>query len=52
MEVEVLISIVDDISCELERIRETNGAGEEEWFQDNIVEAHDLLLRVKDLIGA
>lgn len=52
MEIESLISVVDDISCELERIRETDGAAEEEWFQDNLEEAHDLLSQVKDLIGA
>jgi len=50
MEVEVLINIVDEISCELERIRETNGI--DEWVQDNLEEAHDLLSQVKDLIGA
>ena len=53
MEIEKLISIVEDISLELARIRDIMEPEEyEPWFQDNLDQAHDLLLEVKDLIGA
>ena len=53
MEIENLISIVEEISLELIRVRDTIEPEEyESWFQDNLVQAHDLLLEVKDLLGA
>lgn len=53
MEIEKLISLADEISCELSRVRETMEQGEyEPWFEDNLEQAHDLLCEVKDLIGA
>lgn len=52
MEIEKLISLVEEISCELVRVRDTIEPEEyEPWFQDNLVQAHDLLSEVKDLIG-
>lgn len=53
MEIEKLIDLTDEISCELSRIQETIEPEEyESWFEDNLVQAHDLLCEVKDLIGA
>ena len=53
MEIEKLIDLADEISCELSRIHETIEPEEyESWFEDNLVQAHDLLCEVKDLIGA
>lgn len=52
MEVENLISLIEEISLELARIRDTIEPKEyEQWFQDNLIQAHDLLSEVKDLIG-
>ena len=52
MEIENLISLVEGISLELARIRDTIEPEEyEQWFQDNLEQAHDLLSEVKDLIG-
>ena len=52
MEIENLISLVEEISLELARIRDTVELEEyEPWFQDNLEQAHDLLSEVKDLIG-
>ena len=52
MEIENLISLVEEISLELARIRATIEPEEyEPWFQDNLEQAHDLLSEVKDLIG-
>lgn len=52
MEIENLISIVEEISLELARIRDTIEPEEyEPWLQDNLEQAHDLLSEVKDLIG-
>ena len=52
MEIENLISIVEEISLELTRVRDTIEPEEyEPWFQANLEEAHDLLSEVKDLIG-
>ena len=53
MEIEKLIDLTDEISCKLSRIQETIEPEEyESWFEDNLVQAHDLLCEVKDLIGA
>lgn len=53
MEIENLISIVEEISLELTRVRDTIETEEyEPWFQDNLEQAHDLLSEVKDLISA
>ena len=52
MEIENLISLVEEISLERARIRDTIEPEEyESWFQDNLEQAHDLLSEVKDLIG-
>ena len=52
MEIENLISLVEEISLELARIRDTIEPEEyEQWYQDNLEQAHDLLSEVKDLIG-
>lgn len=52
MEIENLISLAEEISLELARIRDTIEPEEyEPWFQDNLEQAHDLLSEVKDLIG-
>ena len=52
MEIENLISLVEEISLERARIRATIEPEEyEPWFQDNLEQAHDLLSEVKDLIG-
>ena len=52
MEIENLISLAEEISLELARIRDTIEQEEyEPWFQDNLEQAHDLLSEVKDLIG-
>ena len=52
MEIENLISLVEEISLELARIRDTIEPEEyEPWFQDNLEQAHDLLSEVKDFIG-
>ena len=52
MEIENLISIVEEISLELTRIKDTIEPEEyEPWFQDNLEQAYDLLSDVKDLIG-
>ena len=52
MEIEHLISLADEISLELNRIKDTIEPEEyESWFQDNLEQAHDLLSEVKDLIG-
>ena len=53
MEIEKLIDLTDEISCELSRIQDTIEPEEHKsWFEDNLVRAHDLLCEVKDLIGA
>lgn len=53
MEIEKLIDLTDEISCELSRIQKTIESEEyESWFEDNLIQAHDLLCEVKDLIGA
>ena len=53
MEIEKLIDLTDEISCELSRIQDTIKPEEyESWFQDNLEQVHDLLSEVKDLIGA
>lgn len=53
MEIENVIFIIEEISLELTRVRDTIEPEEyESWFQDNLEQAHDLLLEVKDLIGA
>ena len=53
MEIENLISLVEEISLELTRIRDTIEPEEYElWFQNNLEQAHDLLSEVKDLIGS
>lgn len=53
MEIENLISLVEEISLELARIRDTIEPEEyEPWFQDNLEQAHGLLSEVKDLIGS
>lgn len=53
MEIEKLIELADEISCELRRIQEIIESEEyESGFEDNLVQAHDLLCEVKDLIGA
>jgi len=53
MEIEKLIDITDEISCELSRIKDTIESEEyESWFEDNLEQAYDLLREVKDLIGA
>lgn len=53
MEVEKLISLADEISRELSRVKETMAQEEyEPWFEDNLEQAHDLLCEVKDLVGA
>ena len=52
MEIENLISLVEEISLELARIMDTIELEEyEPWFQDNLEQEHDLLSEVKDLIG-
>ena len=52
MEIENLISLVEEISLELTRIRDTIEPEEyEQWFQDNLEQVYDLLSEVKDLIG-
>lgn len=52
MEIENLISLVEEISLELVRIRDTIESEEyEPWFQNNLEQAHDLLSEVKDLIS-
>jgi len=52
MKIENLISLVEEISLELARIRDAIEPEEyEPWFQDNLEQAHDLLSEVKDLIG-
>ena len=52
MEIENLISLVEEISLELARVRDDIEPEEyEPWFQENLEQAHDLLLEVKDLIG-
>ena len=52
MEIENLISLVEEISLELARIRDIIEPEEyEPWFQDNLEQAHGLLSEVKDLIG-
>lgn len=51
MEIENLISLVEEISLELARIRDIIEPEEyEPWFQDNLEQAHGLLSEVKDLI--
>lgn len=53
MEIENLISLVEEISLELTSIRDTIEPEEyEPWFQDNLEQAHELLSDVKDLIGS
>lgn len=53
MEIEKLIDLTNEISCELSRIQDTIESAEfESWFEDNLTRAHDLLCEVKDLIGA
>lgn len=53
MEIENLISLVEEISLELARIRDIIEPEEyEPWFQDNLEQAHGLLSEVKDLIGS
>ena len=53
MEIEKLIALTDEISCELSRVQDTIVPEEyESWFEDNLEQAHDLLCEVKDLIGA
>ena len=52
MEIENLISLVEEISLELTRIRDTIEPEEyEPRFQDNLEQAYYLLSDVKDLIG-
>lgn len=52
MEIENLISLVEEISLELAMVRDTIEPEEyEPWFQDNLEQAHYLLSEVKDLIG-
>lgn len=52
MEIDNLISIVEEISLELAWVRDTIEPEEyEPWFQDNLEQAHGLLSEVKDLIG-
>ena len=52
MEIENLISLVEEISLELTRIMDTVEPEEyEPWFQDNLEQVYDLLSEVKDLIG-
>ena len=53
MEIEKLIALTDEISCELRRVQDTIEPEEyESWFEDNLERAHDQLCEVKDLIGA
>lgn len=53
MEIEKLIDLTDEISCELRRIQEIIEPEEYTFgFEDNLIQAHDLLCEVKDLIGA
>ena len=53
MDIEHLIELADQISLELTRVKETISPDEyEDWFKENLDEAHDLLSNVKYLIGA
>lgn len=50
--IEVLIELSEEITCELNRVRDTIDPDEhEEWFKDNLETAKDLLYKVKDLIS-
>lgn len=53
MEIEKLINLADEISAELNRVHTFIEPEEyEDYFKENLEEAHDLLCEVKDLIGA
>ena len=53
MEIDKLIALTDEISCELSRVQNTIERHEyESWFEDNLDQAYYLLCEVKDLIGA
>ena len=53
MEIENLIALTDEISCELNRIQDTIEQEEyKSWFEDNLEQAYYLLCEVKVLIGA
>ena len=50
--IEVLIKLSDEITCELNRVKDTINHDEyEDWFKDNLETAEDLLYQVKDLIS-
>ena len=50
--IEVLIKLSDEITCELNRVKDTINPDEyEDWFKDNLETAEDLLYQVKDLIS-
>ncbi len=52
MDIEKLITLADEISCELNRIK--NIIEPEEyvpWFEENLEQAYDYLTEVKDLIS-
>ena len=52
MDIEKLITLADEISCELNRINNTIEPEEyEPWFKENLEQAYECLTEVKDLIS-